>query len=226
MDAQNLHGPTEFACMHGICMDAQNLHGRTTEFAWWCGGASWWRVCYQQGVRHLVLLDKFRIQNTYWTACLNKKKSKQRKKTNLLIFVSDARRNYVHLSHLFWSYDNTEWGVGKCVHIAEGGFFLSFFTTKLSPLVSEYLSLTNILLSSQVQWLIMLNGYTQNPIKGGECFPMGRILTKLKLKAFYLPGKILPNCSKLFVWHYEYRNFDFYVWIWDSIYVYWYTNQS
>ena len=29
----NLHGHTEFAWTHGICMDTQNLHGRM-EFAW------------------------------------------------------------------------------------------------------------------------------------------------------------------------------------------------
>ena len=33
MDAQNLHGCTEFKWKHGICMDAQNLHGRM-KFAW------------------------------------------------------------------------------------------------------------------------------------------------------------------------------------------------
>ena len=44
MDARNLHGRTESAWTHGICMDARNLHGRTTEFACWCGGDSQWRV--------------------------------------------------------------------------------------------------------------------------------------------------------------------------------------
>ena len=54
MDAQNLHGRTEFAWMHGISMDAQNLHRRSTEIGQ-SGRGSQWRVCHQRGLPRLVL---------------------------------------------------------------------------------------------------------------------------------------------------------------------------
>ena len=73
----------------------------------------------------------------------------------------------------------------------------------------------------------MLAGYAQNPIKGGEYFSQARILTELKYNAFYLSGKLLPNCSKLFLWQYEYKNFDLYVWIRETVSdVCWHTNKS
>ena len=63
MNTRNLHGRTEFAWMHGVCMYAQNLHGRSTEIGQ-SGGASQWRVCHQWGLPCLVFMGSVTFTHT------------------------------------------------------------------------------------------------------------------------------------------------------------------